>query len=69
MVSSEMNGGKCCWMPGKCWALGKWLCPCHEGGTQELAVCSHRSTHSQDLGLTQGWYLQLTLLGLCLECI
>lgn len=68
MVSSEMNGGKG-WMPGKCWALGKWLCPCHEGGTQELAVCSHTSTHSQDLGLTRGWHLLLTLLGLCLECI
>ena len=56
-------------MPGKCWALGKWLCPCHEGGTQELAVCSHTSTHSQDLSLTQGWHRSLTLLGLCLECI
>lgn len=41
-------------MPGKCCALGKWLSPCHEGGTKELAVCSHTSTQSglgSDTGL------------------
>lgn len=51
-------------MPGRYWALGKWLCPCPEGGAHELCVLTQALTVRN-----QGWHLPLSLLGLCLECI